>query len=292
MMVRKLKIRRGNQAFHSSIVPTTAGLTLTRYAPVITGSVAQLVTPTTRALTITEFVPFISATGNNPQSVTPTTKALTTTRYAPSVTGSGNQVVTPTTKALTVTRFAVVVTAGSHQLVTPVKKSLTITKHVPTVSTSAGSGPSYYMAPGGSDAAAGTIGAPWATIQKFINTNPSPGSTLYLRSGNYTQSDGGHTGEGVGDLIGTASQPITIKNYPGETPVSPTCRAKRSRSVAIPLRARSVRTTSCSMASGSPDAHRMMMLSSCSGTPATCPRRPTSSRTSRSETASSSWPLA
>jgi hypothetical protein len=199
------------------VTPFTRTLTLTTYAPVINGAV--LVEPTTAALTITRYAPTVAATAH--KVVTPTPAALAITGHAPTVSSPNHTVVTPTTAALTTTRFAPTVTKTNNLRVTPTTKALTTTRYAPTVTTSAGSGASYYMAPSGSDAAAGTIGAPWASIQKFINTNPDPGDTLYLRGGNYTQSDGGHTGEGVGDLIGTASQPITIRNYPGETPVFP-----------------------------------------------------------------------
>lgn len=82
----------------------------------------------------------------------------------------------------------------------------------------------YFISPSGSDTTGtGTEANPWASIQKFIDTNPSAGSTLYLRGGTYNPAtDGGWTGmETHGNLIGTASQPITIRNYPGEVPSFP-----------------------------------------------------------------------
>ena len=81
----------------------------------------------------------------------------------------------------------------------------------------------WYISPTGSDATGdGSQAKPWGSIQKFINTNPAPGSTLLLRGGNYAQSQGGFTARDTyGSLIGTAAAPITIKNAPGEAPSFP-----------------------------------------------------------------------
>jgi hypothetical protein len=88
----------------------------------------------------------------------------------------------------------------------------------------ASTGAAFFVSPTGSDSTGnGTSSAPWASIQKFIDTDPVPGSTLYLRGGTYDPAtQGGWTGmETHGNLIGTAEAPITIRNYPGEVPSFP-----------------------------------------------------------------------
>lgn len=42
----------------------------------------------------------------------------------------------------------------------------------------------YYVAPTGSDSAAGTMAAPWATLQKGVNTAVA-GDTVWIRGGTY-----------------------------------------------------------------------------------------------------------
>lgn len=69
----------------------------------------------------------------------------------------------------------------------------------------------YYVSTAGSDADPGTLSAPWRTVQKALNTL-QPGETALVRAGAYSA-----------DLVmhraGTATAPITVKNYPGERPV-------------------------------------------------------------------------
>lgn len=70
----------------------------------------------------------------------------------------------------------------------------------------------YYMAPTGSDSAAGTQANPWKTLDASA-AKLSPGDTLILRSGTYFEM-------GITiDLQGTASAPITIRAMTGESPV-------------------------------------------------------------------------
>lgn len=69
----------------------------------------------------------------------------------------------------------------------------------------------YYVSPSGDDTAPGTLDDPWRTMQKAVNTL-MPGDTLFVRGGQY---DGVITGWSF-KFSGTASQPITITNYPGE----------------------------------------------------------------------------
>ncbi len=69
----------------------------------------------------------------------------------------------------------------------------------------------YYISPSGNDTAPGTLEDPWRTMQKAVDTL-MPGDTLFVRGGQY---DGVITGWSF-EYSGTASQPITITNYPGE----------------------------------------------------------------------------
>jgi len=69
----------------------------------------------------------------------------------------------------------------------------------------------YYVSPSGSDSNAGTIGAPWLTVQHAAST-VGPGSTVFLRAGTYGQFDVDVSGSASGGYI-------TFTNYPGEAAV-------------------------------------------------------------------------
>ncbi len=73
------------------------------------------------------------------------------------------------------------------------------------------SGAVFYVAPNGSDSAAGSLAAPWRTITKATQTL-SPGQTAVLRGGTYRESVSVSRG-------GTAAAPITLRNAPGESVV-------------------------------------------------------------------------
>jgi hypothetical protein len=68
--------------------------------------------------------------------------------------------------------------------------------------------PSYWVATDGDDAAAGTQGDPWATLQKAADT-AVPGSTVYVRGGTYAQRVDVH-------VSGEPEHPITFEPAPGE----------------------------------------------------------------------------
>jgi hypothetical protein len=74
-------------------------------------------------------------------------------------------------------------------------------------------GNEYYADPvKGNNANPGTLSAPYKTVAKSIS-RLTPGDTLYLREGTYRESD-------ISIAVhGTASGPITIRNYPGEKPI-------------------------------------------------------------------------
>jgi parallel beta-helix repeat protein len=67
----------------------------------------------------------------------------------------------------------------------------------------------YVAATGGSDAAAGSLAAPWLTVQKALNT-AEPGDTVYVRTGTYSQAL-------VPTRSGLPGCPITISAYPAES---------------------------------------------------------------------------
>ena len=69
----------------------------------------------------------------------------------------------------------------------------------------------FYVAPNGSNTNAGTIDAPWQTIQKALNTL-SPGQKAFVRGGRYPEAL-------TLNRAGTAGAPITIEAFPGEVAI-------------------------------------------------------------------------
>lgn len=75
-------------------------------------------------------------------------------------------------------------------------------------------GREYYAAPNGRPNAAGTMVDPWDLATALSgNTGVAPGDTIWLRGGSY--GAGGAT-VFVSNLMGTASKPIFVRQYPGE----------------------------------------------------------------------------
>jgi parallel beta-helix repeat protein len=70
----------------------------------------------------------------------------------------------------------------------------------------------FYLATTGSDSNNGSKTSPWKSLYTSIK-KLGPGDTLYIREGTYSFS-----GENIIAAHGTASNPITIRAYPGETP--------------------------------------------------------------------------
>jgi hypothetical protein len=68
----------------------------------------------------------------------------------------------------------------------------------------------HYVATNGNDGAAGTIEAPFATIQHGVD-QLAAGDSLYIRVGRY------HEAVSINGLSGSHAAPITIQSYPGET---------------------------------------------------------------------------
>lgn len=73
-----------------------------------------------------------------------------------------------------------------------------------------------YVSPSGLDTNSGSETSPLKTVKKGFSLT-QPGDTLILRGGDYWENLGGSTGPTVHP--GTISQPINLKNYPGERPV-------------------------------------------------------------------------
>lgn len=78
----------------------------------------------------------------------------------------------------------------------------------------------YYVAPTGSDLNPGTITQPFKTVQK-ASSIAAPGDLIYVRGGTYTSTAGNAADVHflIQNVTGTAGAPITIQNYPGETPL-------------------------------------------------------------------------
>ena len=74
----------------------------------------------------------------------------------------------------------------------------------------------YYISPTGNDTTGdGSFGNPWASLNKFYTTL-SAGDIGYCRGGTYTGTANRNKTVSGGGSVGN---PITIKNYPGETPI-------------------------------------------------------------------------
>ena len=90
----------------------------------------------------------------------------------------------------------------------------------------------YYVAPAGNDADAGTIGAPFATVQR-AQAAAEPGDTVYFRGGTYrlTEAQIAHRERIYAcvtylDKSGTPGHRIHYWGYPGERPVFDFSRVK------------------------------------------------------------------
>ena len=72
-------------------------------------------------------------------------------------------------------------------------------------------GATYYVSPAGSDSNAGTLTSPFQTIMRAVR-QAQAADTILVRSGTYHESI-------VFDHGGTAGNPISLQNYPGELPI-------------------------------------------------------------------------
>jgi hypothetical protein len=81
---------------------------------------------------------------------------------------------------------------------------------VPLMASPALAAVTFYVAPGGSDGNAGTLAAPFATIQKAVGLVPA-GGTIAVRGGTYALATNIQITKS-----GTAGSPITLTSYQGE----------------------------------------------------------------------------
>ncbi|TCR61526.1 right-handed parallel beta-helix repeat-containing protein [Bosea sp. BK604] len=87
----------------------------------------------------------------------------------------------------------------------------------PVLGVEAGDETSHYVAPTGDDLAGdGSIGAPWATLQRAFSA-VRPGATIFLRGGTYNLT--GPSGIHLMGRSGTSEKLITIRNYATEAVV-------------------------------------------------------------------------
>ncbi|MCP4607895.1 MAG: hypothetical protein GY845_04175 [Planctomycetes bacterium] len=70
----------------------------------------------------------------------------------------------------------------------------------------------YYVSTSGSDSATGTIGDPWRHIDYAVD-RVSAGDTIYVRGGTYNER------VTMTSVSGSVGNIITLRNYPGETPI-------------------------------------------------------------------------
>ena len=75
-----------------------------------------------------------------------------------------------------------------------------------------------YVATTGSDSNAGTLEAPYATIQKAFNV-AAAGDNIIIRGGTYTTASHQYANQFMQNKSGIEGAPITIKAYEGETPI-------------------------------------------------------------------------
>lgn len=95
------------------------------------------------------------------------------------------------------------------------KRFLAVTMVSISFTTAVVRGVDYYIAPDGSNSNSGGIGSPWGTFD-FAIDNIDPGDTLFVRGGTYNLNSRIQIRNNEG---GTASNPINIWAYPGESPI-------------------------------------------------------------------------
>lgn len=105
-------------------------LTLTPYAPTVTGT-TQTITVPLKSLTLTPYAPTVTVTDH--QTIAVPLQALTYTGYAPTVTVTDHQTIAVPLQSLTLTPYAPTVTATDHQTIAVPLQSLTYTGYAPTV---------------------------------------------------------------------------------------------------------------------------------------------------------------
>lgn len=72
----------------------------------------------------------------------------------------------------------------------------------------------FYVAPNGNNSHSGTIGSPYATLNRAVSS-AQPGDVIVMRGGVYYHDDTIR----INSVSGTASHPIRVYAYPGERPI-------------------------------------------------------------------------
>ncbi|KAK6525111.1 hypothetical protein TWF694_005259 [Orbilia ellipsospora] len=145
--------------------------------------------------------------GNDYYSQCLQSTGVTTTSSKTTTTSS--KTTTTSTKTTTTSSSSSKTTTPSTTLSTTTKSTTTTTKST-TTATAAPTGCAYYVATTGSDSNSGSISAPFAGIQKAVDT-ATPGCTIYIRGGTYKPAKNIQVAKS-----GTASQRYTVTAYPGE----------------------------------------------------------------------------
>jgi parallel beta helix pectate lyase-like protein len=118
-----------------------------------------------------------------------------------------------TTTVLTVTDPDRTVTLpGAVHTLTVNVSTVTVTVTGTTTTTTPAPADLFYVSPSGSDSDPGSQEAPWRTVQKAFDAL-EPGQTALVRDGNYAPATCGP------EDSGTAGNDLTVRAYPGETPV-------------------------------------------------------------------------
>ena len=103
--------------------------------------------------------------------------------------------------------FTAMVSDASSQSATG---NFTLTVASPTANTC-----TLYVSPSGSDSNPGTLSSPWQTAQRAFSA-AAPGDVICFRGGTYPQYQTPPTYNQTMSASGTAANPITVQNYPGE----------------------------------------------------------------------------
>lgn len=143
------------------------------------------------------------------ETPTPLPTATKTSTPEPTATKTDTPAPTATTTSTSVPTATKTATATPSPTASPTK---TPTKAAVATATPSTSG-TYYVAPNGSDSNPGTQSAPFKSIQTGLD-RLQPGETLVLRGGTYLPS-----ATLAFPRSGSSSAPITLRAYPGETPV-------------------------------------------------------------------------
>jgi hypothetical protein len=114
-------------------------------------------------------------------------------------------------------------TAGSNTFTAQVTDANTQTatkSYTLSVTNATSTSCNVYVSPGGSDSSAGSLSAPWQTLQHAFDTVQA-GQVVCLRAGTYEPTGTYNTSayRQTWSRSGTAGSPVTIQNYPGEVAI-------------------------------------------------------------------------